>query len=426
MHSRNPNEKPRNLQPSGTVSVSDKHILPRFLISAVLFVVGGIAIWYGCREMNRVSEGIQTVTANTSKEASVAGDFTFYYDFGKSGQTPQFENKKLVSTYTDLGVKAYRIFQTEKTFDGVGSLYELNAHPNEWVTLDQALYQALSVFKSSENGERILFLAPVFEIYKSVFGASYDEEARLQDPAFSREMKAYVEELRPFVTSEDHCTLELDEENRARICLSQTYRKYLEDNEIAVALDFCWLKNAVIVDYLADSLVGEGFRYGMLISSDGFCRSFDESNTAYTMTVLDRRDDRVRTVAGFRYSGSMSLVTLKGFPASEQDEWTYYVYEDGTVRVPYLSADGISACHARFLAGHSDTASATEIGLLLSAWMTGSFDEDSMKEADQLYGIRTAAIRDLVFFRPDEDGWLMPADDSGAETYTIKLIPTAK
>ena len=426
MHSKNPNEKPRNLQPSGTVSVSDKHILPRFLISAVLFIIGTIALWYGCQEMNRVTEGIQTVSANTSKEASVASDFTFYYDFGKSGQVPQIESKKLVSTYTELGVKAYRIFQTEKTFDGIGSLYELNAHPGEWVTLDPALYQVLSTFKTSENGERILFLAPVFEIYKSVFGASYDEEAKLQDPAFSREMEAYVEELRTFVTSEVHCSLELGEENRARIRLSKAYRNYLENNEIAVSLDFCWLKNAVIVDYLADSLVGEGFRYGMLISSDGFCRSFDESDAAYTMTVLDRRDSTVKTVAGFRYSGTMSLVTLKGFPASEQDEWTYYIYEDGTVRVPYLSADGISTCNASFLAGHSDSESATKVGLLLSAWITGSFDADSMKEADKLYRIRTAAIRGNVFYRPDEDGWLVPEEDAGTGAYTTTLIPTSK
>ena len=58
--------------------------------------------------------------------------------------------------------------------------------------------------------------------------------------------------------------------------------------------------------------------------------------------------------------------------------------------------------------------------------MTGSFDEDSMKEADRINGIRTAAIRDLVLFRPDEDGWLVPADDSAAGAYTIKLIPTAE
>ena len=42
-------------------------------------------------------------------------------------------------------------------------------------------------------------------------------------------------------------------------------------------LDFFWMKNAFLIDYLADTIRGEGYQLGIISSKDGFVRCLDET-----------------------------------------------------------------------------------------------------------------------------------------------------
>ena len=81
--------------------------------------------------------------------------------------------------------------------------------------------------------------------------------------------------------------------------MSDAYQAYAAEMGYTAYLDFFWMKNAFLIDYLADTIRGEGYQLGIISSKDGFVRCLDETG---------------------------------------EKEYRYYQYQDGTMRTPYLSA----------------------------------------------------------------------------------------
>ena len=109
-----------------------------------------------------------------------------------------------------------------------------------------------------------------------------------QIPRENKETAAYFEEFLTYANDPDAVDLELLGDNRVRLHVSEEYLAFAAENGIDSFIDFYWMKNAFIVDYLAESLADAGFTNGSISSYDGFVRNLDERDVSYSFNIYDR------------------------------------------------------------------------------------------------------------------------------------------
>ncbi|MBR5731282.1 MAG: hypothetical protein IKX89_04995, partial [Firmicutes bacterium] len=195
------------------------------------------------------------------------------------------------------------------------SLKALNESVGEPVEVSAEMYKALETLqRAGAPAERVLFLAPVNSIYSSVFFSQSDEEAAKVDPYRSADSASVVRELSAFFSDSDHVRIELEGGCRARLVVSDSYAAFAKANGVGVFAELSWLENSLIVDYVADGLIENGFRLGSIASYDGISRDLNAD-------------------------GGYAQVFIKQQPTLELDRSHYYVYADGTVRHCYLRPD---------------------------------------------------------------------------------------
>ena len=151
-------------------------------------------------------------------------------------------------------------------------------------------------------------------------------------------------------------------DNRVRLTVSTEYLKFVEENETKTLLDFGWMKNAFIADYLADTLEAEGFTSGYLSSYDGFTRNLDRRGNEYAFNLFDRQGSDVNLPAKMRYTAPLSIVFLRDYPMGEQDKWHYYAFASGKIVTTFLdTADGLSKSACPNLVSYSGSLGCGEI-----------------------------------------------------------------
>ena len=77
-------------------------------------------------------------------------------------------------------------------------------------------------------------------------------------------------------------TLELLGGNQVKLNVADAYLQFAKANEITEFINFYWLKNAFIVDYMAEELEAAGFTGGIISSFDGFQRNLGATKGSYS------------------------------------------------------------------------------------------------------------------------------------------------
>ena len=95
--------------------------------------------------------------------------------------------------YTAACRKAYQLFHTLESFEGVVNLREINLHPNETLTVDEGLYRAFETVQRS--GERTLYLGPVYARFENVFSCIDDAQLVEFDPQASEDVRREYEAM---------------------------------------------------------------------------------------------------------------------------------------------------------------------------------------------------------------------------------------
>lgn len=320
--------------------------------------------------------GWQTIEANATDETSCAGDFMFLYPLGAGGASASAEARALKALYTQAAVEGWRLFSVEASYAGVHNVSFLNRHPNEPVTLDPALYRAFELIERS--GDRTLYLAPILEMYEGIFSCQGDWQAADFDPYASDALRALCGEAVAFARDPAQIDLRLLGDGRAELFVSDEYLAYAGEQEIGRFIDFGFMKNAFLADYLAGALTAGGYASGTLSSFDGYARNLDSAGgTEYALNLYDLSGGVLYPAATLRYEGARSFCSLRDYPLTGQDASRFFAYEDGTVRGPYLDArDGLPKAALHDLTLTSSALSCAE--LLLAAipvYVTDAFDE---------------------------------------------------
>ena len=462
MGRRGNHESPKPyLEPVKKIEVSEKHFGRRAIAAAVFLLIGVGAFAYFIVSLVRGEPGWTEITAMSSR-VTCGGDFVFLYEVGADGGSAQSERRDVTAAYTAAAEKAYWMFENVRaagnfaeadeentasadktTADGkttagygdaihgcavaeaangknavpaVGSVRFLNDHPNEEVTIDAPLYEAF--VKLDAAGGRWLYLPAIYQTYNNLFSSEADSIAAEFDPRENKEMAAYFRDVLVYANDPDEVELELLGDNRVLLHVSEDYLAFAAENGIDSFIDFYWMKNAFIADYLAESLMDAGFTHGSISSYDGFVRNLDGRDVSYSFNVYDRvaagtesseADDQILQLSVLQYYGPVSLVYLHDYAITSLDQQRYYQMAGGEMRTPYIDPkDGLCRNSASSLVSYSydDSVGCTDILLsMVSIYIADEFDAGAVEtlaeeSAGEAGSVSEAAGTDAAFAMP--------------------------
>lgn len=325
------------LSPVEKIEISEKHSGGRFALFIIFLVVGIGSLVFFAVSYFIPRPGWEIVRARPEAER-FSGDLVFSYYFTKS-DSKKYRNA-LSECYSDAVTAAAKLFDAESPYPDVNNVCYINENLGEWIPINPALREAFG--KITESGNRYLYFAPVYEYYKSVFLADSDVAADRFDPNRNERVKIRCEEAVSFASDPDAVKLTLSEDCKVCLDVSDEYKKFAEAEECRY-MDFFWLKNAFIMDCVADKLIEKNYTKGVISSLDGFARNLDDGEETYATNVFSKQNHDVYVAGRINYSGRLAMATFKNYPINSVDGACYHAYENGDVRTPFVRTDGPNA-----------------------------------------------------------------------------------
>lgn len=365
-------------KPVEKIQLSDQKTKLRLALVILLVLVAAGAFVYGVMSGLGKDSGWTTIEVNSSAGLNCGNEFVFQYYLGASGLSATAESKQISALYTDAMVKAYQLFTNDGESGNLHNVYYINRHPNEEIEVDALLYRAFETCEA--YGNRNLYLAPVYEQYDSLFYCNEDWETESFDPLQNEELAVSFAELSAFARDAGQVEVQLLGDNRIRLYVSADFLKYAEENYISSFIDFYWMKNAFIADFIADVMLENGYTRGSISSYDGFIRNLDDSGTGYSFNLYDRVGQNVYPAAVMQYTGSVSIVYLRDYRMNSLDFQHYYEFADGRIRTAYLDvADGLSKAAVPNLVSYSESEGCANLLMqMIPAYITDSFNRENL------------------------------------------------
>lgn len=369
----------RRPKPVQKVQLSEKNVGRRIVLVVLFLAIGSGFLVYGFMNLLRGDSGWREISVKAGSELNCSEDFTLKYNVGASGASAGGEAKALSLLYTDAAVKGYRLFNIDESFDDLTNLYDVNHHPNEVLTVDPVLYDALK--KVSDAGCQEIYLGPLYAFFENLCTSNDDAIAAQFDPEKNDDAAEEAAAVAAFVQNPDDISLEFSGENQVCLHVSDAYLAYASEMGYTAYVDFFWMKNAFLIDYLADTIRGEGYQLGILSSKDGFVRCLDESGEKeYQYPLYHLSGKTIGSYGYMEYQGPESIVFFHTYPLGKLDTYRYYQYEDGTMRTPYLSAaDGKDHTASSELVAYAETKGCAETLLtVLPAYQAESLSREML------------------------------------------------
>lgn len=378
------------VKPVTKVELSEKHVKGRVILVIAFIAVACVAFAYAVINYFNTDKGWRRIEASASSEINCSDDFVFQYNIGVSGISATAENKALVSLYSDACVKAWRLFNSDASFEDLQNIYDINTHPNEVITVDDVLYNAFALLQKYDN--RMIYLGPVYEMYDNLFYCQDDSETVSYDPYINEEVKNMYAEIAAYAKDATSVNIELLDNHQIRLNVSDEYLSYARENYISKYIDFYWMKNAFIIDYLADTCIDNGYTAGHISSFDGFIRNLDQSgSTSYAFNIYNRIDNQIHPAAVMNYRQPISIVYLRNYRMNQSDVRYYYEYKNGEIRTSYLDInDGLSKSAMNNLVSYSQNHGCAEVLLnMIPAYIADTFDDSilSKMKTKDIYSI---------------------------------------
>lgn len=327
----------RQPKPVQKVQLSEKNVGRRIVLVVLFLAIGSGFLVYGFMNFLRGDSGWREISVKAGSELNCSEDFTLKYNVGAGGVSAGGEAKALSLIYTDAAVKGYRLFNIDESFGDVTNLYDINQHPNEVMTVDPVLYDALK--KVSDANCREIYLGPLYASLENLCMSNDDAVAAQFDPEKDDDAAEEAAAVAAFAQNPDDISMEFPGENQVCLHVSDAYQVYAAEMGYTAYLDFFWMKNAFLIDYLADTIRGEGYQLGIISSKDGFVRCLDETGEKeYQYPLYHLSGNEIQSHGTMTYEGPKSIVFFHAYQAGSPDTYRYYQYQDGTMRTPYLSA----------------------------------------------------------------------------------------
>ena len=313
-----------NVRPVKRIELPEGKLTLRVVLLCLAVVIAITAFSYGMSSLFSSPKGWQ--------EIQVSSQFVLQYDLGAGELSATAERKQISRLCAETLDSAYKLLSGEEYPDVTGIHY-LNTHPGETVPVDPVLYRALKTAAKS----RVIYLAPLFSDYTGVYASDRDTEAELMDPYLNDEEGKFAREILEFAGDPEQIQLELLPDDQVCLRISQEYLAFGAENKVESYLDFGWLKNAFLLDAVADALIEQGFTRGILSSWDGFSRIL--SPMPGTTNLFAASEEGFWQTGRLSTEAACSFVSFRDFQTSKTEDLLYYTYDDGAVRTPFVSME---------------------------------------------------------------------------------------
>lgn len=368
-------------KPVERVEVQENHVKLRVILLIAAVVAAIAAFGVALNGTTSVNSGWRRIEADGASKANCAQDFVFDYCLGGGGVSAAAENKALTLLYTQATEKAYKLFNPRETFEDTVNPCYLNQHINQPVKVEPALYNAFALMEKLNS--RYVYLAPVYQEYNNLFFCSEDWETENYDPYQSDFIADYFQQVAAFAQDPAMVNVDLMGDGLVQLTVSPEYLTFAQTYGIDRFIDFYWMTDAFIADFLAELMEENGYTRGAISSYDGFVRTLKDDRLSYSFYVYDQLPQGlISSAARMDYPGGTALVNLHAFPLNAEKEYYYYRFSDGTVRNPYASmADGKSRAALPVLIGTSREMGCAEILLrLLPLYAQEAADETVLRQ----------------------------------------------
>ena len=380
--SKNSRDKRPYIRPATSLELNQSNVKLRWILVCVLFLIAIVAFGIGLFQSLETEPGWQDIAVASGK-TNCGAEFVLMYDFSEAGAGATQLNKQLSTDYSKFCEDAYAIFSPNYAEEGIQNVRFVNASVNQQVSVHPVLYEAFELL--NRYGNRSIFLAPVYVEYDRVFLSESDPEAEERDPNKNPEVRAYIDEMMAYSSDEEMISLELLGNNQVRLNVHEEYLEFARKNGIEEFIDFGWMTNGFTIDYLADQLVAAGYTNGYLASYNGFTRNLVQKDQSFRQNLFDLQGRDIIMPAVIDYSGQMSLVCLRNFPLHDLDQWSTYVYGDGSTVTSLIdAADGFNKGAASSFLGYSKDYGCAELMLnLIPVYLTDNIRTEAVAELAQ-------------------------------------------
>ena len=381
MSYRDRSNKTPYLPPVIKISLTEGNLTRRLIVLVIVLAIAFTAFGVGLKELFTSESGWKTIECYT-EEMAYSADISLQYYLGGEDVNATNQQRSLNAAYGEAMADAYRIFNSEMLTEGNYNIAYLNAHPNEIVTVDPALYQALALLEGENL--RYAYLAQAYLDYKPVFLSQSDAEAMRYDPMKDQALAEAIRELAEVVSDPEMVKLELLADNQVCLKVSDEYLAFAESYGIESILDLGWMTNAFVVDYVAERLIEAGHTRGYLMSYDGFTRNLGGLEETFALNLFARQGTQAMAAGTLSYNGCTSLVVFRDYPMTAADTWHYYRYEDGSVTSTYLDpADGMSKAAVSDLTVYSQELDCAELMLRgAQVFIADTFSAETLSAGD--------------------------------------------
>lgn len=371
-----------NLPKVEKIELSRGNIILRVIAIGILIVIAAVCLGSALSEFFNTQPGWENIMAE-SDTVNCSADFAFNYDFTDYGGSASAAFKQLTSLYTQGCEDAFRIFSKDFAEDGLYNVAYLNSHVNEIITVDETLYEALALIEQYDS--RHIYLAPVYVEYNRIFACDTAEEAVRFDPAQNPELVPYIQELVSYCNDPKMIHVELLGDNQVRLNVADEYLTYAEENALDAFIDFNWMTNAFIIDYLAELLTENGFTYGYISSYDGFTVNLDTRGDSYSLNLFNSQGDMIYIPAVLTMEEPGSVVFMRSYPLDDSDQWHFRDFGDNVIASVYIDpADGMSKSYYSNLVSYATDTGCAEILLqMVPSFIADEYNSSVFDAADR-------------------------------------------
>lgn len=391
----------------------------RLAAAALLLLLGVGGIVYALFNAMAPEAGWQQIEAGTSLGPTCAGEFALLYELGADGAV-RTEQRDLIQLYTRSCRTAFQLFHTEERYEGMVNVCELNARPNETLWVDDALYRAFEVVQSS--GDRTIYLGPVYARYGDLFYCEDDAQLVDFDPYLSEEVRQEYVRAAAYAMDPQSVNVELLGDDQVCLRVSEEYLAYARREGVTRFIDFSWLTNAFIADYLAETLISGGYTHGSITSYDGFARCLDERGLSYSLNIYDQTDGGVCLAGTMEYRGPMSMASLRSYPLTSMDGRRIYQLRSGEMRTMYLDPrDGLCRNALSGLTCYAQAKGCAELALSIApVYVAEQFQPERLEPLAEA-GIYAVYCQDRAICGTDPELTVTGLGQGDGGGYTLSL-----
>lgn len=366
------------VRPVQRIELSEENTKKR-AIAAVLFFLIGIGLLVYCF-VTFITPDAGWTTIEATQTVNDSSEFVFQYYLGADGANVNAENRAITALYNRAAERAYQLFHSNEAFDDVVNIYSINQNPNAELEIDEALYKVFSAFKEADS--RYLYIAPLYSRYSSSFFCTEDYQLADFDPLSDEGVREEFVRTAEYINDPEMIEMQLLGNNKIKLFVSDKYLEYAEKEGITEFIGLTWLKNAFEADYLADTMIENGFTRGSISSYDGFVRNFDATDTEYSFNIFDKKGEQVYLAGIMQYKDVSSIVFLRDYAMNSLDTQHYYKLQNGEIRTPYLNiSDGVPGSSLNNLVSYSKDKGCGEIVLeILDIYISDKFDSPRLEK----------------------------------------------